>query len=150
MSETKCPKCGSEENFHYNYDYTKKDMPVEEILCNECGEFFKPLIMSEKQQSTPIQTAILWCDYYILSMDEYLKMKQYEGPKGLSFIAKKEHLQEFKKHLQSLLEEERAFAEATFLAGQFHGEEISEPSYRATHETEHPDFDDYYTKYTTP
>lgn len=36
-----CPKCKNEENFHFNYDYSKKEMPVEEVLCNECGEFFK-------------------------------------------------------------------------------------------------------------
>ena len=36
-----CPKCKEKENFHFNYDYSEKDMPVNEILCNECGEFFK-------------------------------------------------------------------------------------------------------------
>jgi len=36
-----CPNCGEDENFHFNYDYTQKDMPVESILCNECGHFFK-------------------------------------------------------------------------------------------------------------
>lgn len=36
----KCPKCGNKENFHFNYDYTKKEMPVTDVLCNECGEFF--------------------------------------------------------------------------------------------------------------
>jgi len=40
MEKLKCPKCGNEENFHFNYDYTQKDMPVIGILCNECGEFF--------------------------------------------------------------------------------------------------------------
>jgi len=37
----KCPACGNVENFHFNYDYSKKDLQVDEILCNECGEFFK-------------------------------------------------------------------------------------------------------------
>jgi uncharacterized Zn finger protein len=37
----RCPKCGEEKNFHYNYDYSRKDIPVIDILCNECGEFFK-------------------------------------------------------------------------------------------------------------
>lgn len=36
-----CPKCGNEENFHFNYDYSKKDLPIEDVLCNECGEFFE-------------------------------------------------------------------------------------------------------------
>lgn len=40
---TTCPKCGSTENFHYNYDYLKKDTPVIDVLCNECGEFFEPV-----------------------------------------------------------------------------------------------------------
>lgn len=36
-----CPKCGNDCNFHFNYDYSKKEMPVIDILCNECGEFFE-------------------------------------------------------------------------------------------------------------
>lgn len=41
MEKLKCPKCGNEENFHINYDYTKEiPMPVIGVLCNECGEFF--------------------------------------------------------------------------------------------------------------
>lgn len=36
-----CPKCGNDENFHFNYDYSKRDLPVIDILCNECGEFFE-------------------------------------------------------------------------------------------------------------
>lgn len=39
---TQCPKCGNFENFHYNYDFMKKEAPIIDILCNECGEFFKP------------------------------------------------------------------------------------------------------------
>ena len=43
MKEEKiiCPVCGNIDNFHFNYDYSKPDLPVDEILCNECGEFFK-------------------------------------------------------------------------------------------------------------
>lgn len=37
-----CPHCGETENFHYNYDYHQASMPVIDILCNECGGFFKP------------------------------------------------------------------------------------------------------------
>ena len=36
----KCPKCGEEENLHYNLDWSKNPPPVINILCNECGEFF--------------------------------------------------------------------------------------------------------------
>jgi DNA-directed RNA polymerase subunit M/transcription elongation factor TFIIS len=36
-----CPHCGEKENFHFNYDYTKKDLPIESVLCNECGETFE-------------------------------------------------------------------------------------------------------------
>jgi predicted RNase H-like HicB family nuclease len=36
----KCPKCGEEENLHYNLDWSKNPPPVMNILCNECGEFF--------------------------------------------------------------------------------------------------------------
>jgi transcription elongation factor Elf1 len=36
----KCIKCGEEENLHYNYDFTKDERPITEILCGECGDFF--------------------------------------------------------------------------------------------------------------
>lgn len=36
-----CPKCGNKDNFHFNYDYSKKDLPIEDILCNECGKIFE-------------------------------------------------------------------------------------------------------------
>ena len=44
MNEEKgvvCPKCGEEENFHFNYDYGKPNLPIEDVLCNVCGEFFE-------------------------------------------------------------------------------------------------------------
>lgn len=40
MEKLKCPKCGEEENFHFNYDYSKKELPVIDVMCNECGETF--------------------------------------------------------------------------------------------------------------
>ena len=46
----KCPKCGELENFHYNYDYSKAERPVLDILCNECGEFFPPVLKLPKQK----------------------------------------------------------------------------------------------------
>ena len=33
-----CPKCKTD-NIHFNYDYTKKELPVERIYCNECDWF---------------------------------------------------------------------------------------------------------------
>jgi len=39
--EEKCPICGEKENLHSNLDYSKSDLPIENILCNECGTFFK-------------------------------------------------------------------------------------------------------------
>lgn len=38
-----CPKCGEKENFHFNDDYSKKERPLINILCNECGSTFKNL-----------------------------------------------------------------------------------------------------------
>jgi ribosomal protein L37E len=40
-----CPKCGNKENYHINYDYSASNeygekRKIENILCNECGEFF--------------------------------------------------------------------------------------------------------------
>ena len=39
-----CPKCKNEDNLHFNYDYSN-DYKINEILCNECGTFFKPEIL---------------------------------------------------------------------------------------------------------
>jgi uncharacterized Zn finger protein len=39
--ETVCPECGNKENFHFNYDYSKLNLPIIDILCNECGIYFK-------------------------------------------------------------------------------------------------------------
>ena len=33
-----CPKCKTD-NIHFNYDYTKKELPIEKIYCNECDWF---------------------------------------------------------------------------------------------------------------
>ena len=37
-----CPNCGECENIHVNYDWGKKDRPIENFLCNECHTYFKP------------------------------------------------------------------------------------------------------------
>jgi len=42
--EDVCPVCGNYENLHYNYDYSKIDMPIIDIVCNECGHRFFPKI----------------------------------------------------------------------------------------------------------
>lgn len=39
--EVFCPDCKKEENFHFNYDYSKKEMPIIDVLCNECGKHFE-------------------------------------------------------------------------------------------------------------
>ncbi len=39
--EIVCPHCGEKENLHFNYDYTKPNTPVQDVLCNECGNFFE-------------------------------------------------------------------------------------------------------------
>jgi sarcosine oxidase delta subunit len=38
--QTTCPHCGEKENFHFNYDYTQKHMPLIDVMCNKCGKFF--------------------------------------------------------------------------------------------------------------
>ena len=50
----KCPKCGEEENLHYNYDWSKQTRPIIDVLCNECGEFF-----GEKTPYQNVEQAII-------------------------------------------------------------------------------------------
>lgn len=39
--EVICPNCGEKKNFHFNYDYSEQETPVQDVLCNECGTFFE-------------------------------------------------------------------------------------------------------------
>lgn len=48
----KCPKCGEEENLHYNLDWSKNPPSVERILCNECGQFFDT---DDKEDTTSVE-----------------------------------------------------------------------------------------------
>ena len=36
-----CPNCGEKENLHTNYDYSKPNTPIQDVLCNECGRIFE-------------------------------------------------------------------------------------------------------------
>lgn len=36
-----CPKCKEKENLHINYNYNKKELPIMNVLCNNCGNFFE-------------------------------------------------------------------------------------------------------------
>lgn len=51
-----CPACGNDDNFHFNYDYSKADLPIMEILCNECGEFFN----SNTIENVPVEESKLF------------------------------------------------------------------------------------------
>lgn len=39
MTELKCIHCGESKNLHINYAYDLPNIPIESILCNECGKF---------------------------------------------------------------------------------------------------------------
>ncbi len=52
--QTICPHCGSKENFHFNYNYAQKNMPVINVLCNECGECFDKSKEEQKRLITEI------------------------------------------------------------------------------------------------
>jgi hypothetical protein len=45
----KCPKCGETELFQFTYDYSKAHRPVINILCNNCGEQFPPVLKLPKE-----------------------------------------------------------------------------------------------------
>jgi uncharacterized Zn finger protein len=56
MKQTICPHCGEKENFHFNYDYAQKHMPIINVLCNECGEFFDN--NKEQQDISKMETTV--------------------------------------------------------------------------------------------
>jgi hypothetical protein len=58
MKQTICPHCGEKKNFHFNYDYAQKHMPIINVLCNECGEFFD----NNKEQQKKILIEIMEAD----------------------------------------------------------------------------------------
>jgi DNA-directed RNA polymerase subunit RPC12/RpoP len=41
MEDKQCPNCGEKENLHPNYDYSKPNTPIQDVLCNECGRIFE-------------------------------------------------------------------------------------------------------------
>jgi hypothetical protein len=56
----KCPKCGERELFQFTYDYSKAHRPVVNILCNNCGEMFPPVLKLPKEapkQETTLEEA---------------------------------------------------------------------------------------------
>jgi Zn ribbon nucleic-acid-binding protein len=38
VEQMKCKHCGETKNLHFNYAYDLPNIPIESILCNECGE----------------------------------------------------------------------------------------------------------------
>lgn len=36
-----CPKCRNKDNLHFNYDWSEQHRPIIDVMCNECGEYFK-------------------------------------------------------------------------------------------------------------
>lgn len=58
MKEIICSKCGEKKNLHFNYDYSKIDLPVESIICNECGEMFYE---NKQEQNEPEDTYTPYC-----------------------------------------------------------------------------------------
>ena len=40
----KCPFCGETENLHIDLDYDKPDLPIDDVLCNECGKYLSDFI----------------------------------------------------------------------------------------------------------
>ena len=53
--EYKCPKCGEDKNLHYNYDWSKQERPILDVLCNECGEFFGEINSYQKVENAIIK-----------------------------------------------------------------------------------------------
>jgi hypothetical protein len=54
-----CPKCRETKNFHYNYDYSKAHRPVVDILCNNCGEKFPPVLKLPKEEPKQKRVPVL-------------------------------------------------------------------------------------------
>lgn len=75
----KCPKCGENENLHFNLDYTKQNRPVLNVLCNECGEFF-----GEKPKSNSVRDDLRskhWADVlnWLQTVVDSCKTKEQAG-----------------------------------------------------------------------
>jgi protein-arginine kinase activator protein McsA len=64
--EYKCPKCGETKNLHFNYDYAVKNLPIINVLCNECGEFFGEKKQNDmdpnEKRSTHWADVLVWLD----------------------------------------------------------------------------------------
>jgi len=50
----KCPKCGEDKNFLYNYDYSQQHRPVKDVLCTKCEETFDRNMPASELPKLPI------------------------------------------------------------------------------------------------
>jgi hypothetical protein len=104
--ENCCPKCGELENFHYNYDYSKVEkVHILDILCNECGELFPPILKLPKQKvmKTAMQELIDWATS--------LQYNQQQCIDWITIKNKAEQLLEKEEPKQETLEEKPAYYE---------------------------------------
>ena len=115
-----CPHCGEEENFHFNYDYTQKHMPIINVLCNECGEFF-----NSKEQQKKLITEIMNADakdglYDTVNELDKLAEKTFKGDDATVFVQREIWKDGYKKAQETLYTEEQV-REAMSMARKLSG-----------------------------
>jgi hypothetical protein len=74
----KCPKCGETELFQFTYDHSKTHRPIVNILCNNCGEQFPPVLKLPKQELTLEEAAEYFAHNYfdMHETNNYKALKQ--------------------------------------------------------------------------
>ena len=76
MTNIKCNNCGNTTNFHFNYDYSKKDLPLLDILCNECGEYFSD--MERNKVKVDIISTLHIVNTYFINLQNKVKLTSYD------------------------------------------------------------------------
>jgi hypothetical protein len=102
--ENCCPKCGELENFHYNYDYSKVEkVHILDILCNECGELFPPILKLPKQKvmKTAMQELIDWATSLQYNQQQCIDWITIKN-KAEQLLEKEEPKQEFLEKISSI------------------------------------------------
>lgn len=89
-----CPKCGECENLHINYNHSKSNYAIDDVLCNECGEFFDIDNFSKEKIKQTVMNVIVILNN---KQDDYIDFAEniHDGLKNIERHLSDDNLAEY-------------------------------------------------------
>jgi hypothetical protein len=84
----KCPFCGETENLHIDLDYDKPDLPIDDVLCNECGKYLSDFI--NKQHDLDPEYGQIIKDHFWELVDNNTMISNNQIPTAAEFLNRDE------------------------------------------------------------